>query len=323
VGGFTTSFSWIAGGPDEMSFTISGSGDSASLTPDRTGIYDVGLRITVQDTTQRGRTFDAVQRSHVIVPDQFTETFEHANLADRLPWKTFGNAPWKTESTSAQTGTFSAEAGTLVGNQLDTVFSALEIHVSVPRDTIIVFSVRTSTTFILDRFEFRVDGRLVSFIYGYTDWTILKYPIEAGEHTLTWTSMQYTATPSRIWLDNVFFPGNAVVNSTGEHGGIPLEFRLFQNFPNPFNPTTIIRYGLPARSYVNLTVFNSLGQQVGVLVNGETEAGYHEVKFDGANLASGVYFYTIRVRMSDAASQRSANRGAGEIVETRKLLLLR
>jgi len=113
------------------------------------------------------------------------------------------------------------------------------------------------------------------------------------------------------------------VSSAGEHGGIPVEFRLFQNYPNPFNPTTTIRYGLPARSHVTLTVFNTLGQQIGELVNGATEAGYHEVQFDGASLASGVYFYTIRVQASDSASPRTADRRAGTIVETRKFLLLR
>ena len=73
-------------------------------------------------------------------------------------------------------------------------------------------------------------------------------------------------------------------------------------------PSTTIRYGLPNRSRVTLTVFNTLGQQVAQLVNGDMEAGYHEVKFDGSKLASGVYLYRIH---------------AGSYVETKKLLLVR
>jgi len=90
--------------------------------------------------------------------------------------------------------------------------------------------------------------------------------------------------------------------------GKPEVFSLSQNYPNPFNPSTTIRYGLPNRSHVKLTVFNTLGQQVALLQNGEQEAGYHEVKFDGSGLSSGVYFYRIE---------------AGSFVQTRKLLILR
>jgi hypothetical protein len=90
--------------------------------------------------------------------------------------------------------------------------------------------------------------------------------------------------------------------------GIPAVFELSQNYPNPFNPSTIIRYGLPHTSTVSLIVFNTLGQKVAELVNGTQVPGYHEVRFEGTTLASGVYFYRIR---------------AGDFVQTRKLMLLR
>jgi hypothetical protein len=77
---------------------------------------------------------------------------------------------------------------------------------------------------------------------------------------------------------------------------------------NPFNPTTTIRYGLPARSHVKLTVFNTLGQHVSMLIQVEQDAGYHVVKFDGTGLPSGLYFYRVQ---------------AGDFVETRRLVLLR
>jgi hypothetical protein len=91
-------------------------------------------------------------------------------------------------------------------------------------------------------------------------------------------------------------------------GLVPKQFSLDQNYPNPFNPTTTIRYGIPRRSHVVLTVHNALGQKVAELVNGEIDAGYHEVGFDGRNLSSGVYFYRLQ---------------SGSFVESRKFLLLR
>jgi hypothetical protein len=93
-----------------------------------------------------------------------------------------------------------------------------------------------------------------------------------------------------------------------EDAPLPTSFSIDQNFPNPFNPSTIIRYALPQNAVVRLTVFNALGQQVMQLVNGEEEAGYHQVKFDGSRLASGVFFYRIE---------------AGAFSQSKKLLLLR
>lgn len=70
----------------------------------------------------------------------------------------------------------------------------------------------------------------------------------------------------------------------------PESFRLFQNFPNPFNPSTTILYALPERTNVLLTVVNTLGQQVAELARGDMERGLHEARFDGTGLASGIYF---------------------------------
>jgi hypothetical protein len=72
--------------------------------------------------------------------------------------------------------------------------------------------------------------------------------------------------------------------------GIPTAYQLFQNYPNPFNPTTTIEFSLPERSFVKLTVYNALGQEVAVLVDEEKSPGKYTVTFDGSKLPSGVYF---------------------------------
>jgi hypothetical protein len=87
----------------------------------------------------------------------------------------------------------------------------------------------------------------------------------------------------------------------------PQAFLLEQNFPNPFNPSTTIRYSLGRAAHVKLVVFSLLGQQVATLVDGEQEGGVHQVRFNPRNLATGVYFYRLQ---------------AGTFVDTKKFLLL-
>jgi len=89
---------------------------------------------------------------------------------------------------------------------------------------------------------------------------------------------------------------------------LPKQFALGQNYPNPFNPGTKIEYALPRSSHVSLKVFNNLGQEVATLVNERQAAGFYNVRFNGTNIGSGVYFYRIQ---------------AGDFVATKKLLLIK
>ena len=88
----------------------------------------------------------------------------------------------------------------------------------------------------------------------------------------------------------------------------PLKYDLYNNYPNPFNPSTIIKYDLPKSSFVKLIIYDILGRKIKTLVNKEQIAGKYEVPFIGSNLASGVYFYRIE---------------AGNFIETKKMVLLK
>ena len=98
-----------------------------------------------------------------------------------------------------------------------------------------------------------------------------------------------------------------VVTAVSE-GPVPSSFSLAQNYPNPFNPSTVIRYSLPERTSVKLEVYNTLGQLIAALVDGEQGAGHYEAAFQSDGLSSGVYVYRIQ---------------AGQFTALRKFLLLK
>ena len=110
--------------------------------------------------------------------------------------------------------------------------------------------------------------------------------------------------PLRLELTNFLaYRHPAPLDFTGIHVAV-----LCGENPNPFNPTTTIGYSLPARGQVTLEVFNPLGSRVALLVNGEIDAGHHDVQFNAGSLASGVYFYRLQ---------------AGSYVRTRALCVVR
>jgi hypothetical protein len=73
------------------------------------------------------------------------------------------------------------------------------------------------------------------------------------------------------------------------------DYKLFQNFPNPFNPSTKISYKIKRDGNVSLTVFNLVGQEISVLVNEKQSAGNYEVEFDASELTTGVYLYKLQI----------------------------
>ena len=97
--------------------------------------------------------------------------------------------------------------------------------------------------------------------------------------------------------------GPLTVNFTG-----PLSYSLKQNYPNPFNPSTTIEYSIPQNSFVTLKIFNTLGEEVALLVNEQKDAGNYKVSFNGLRLSSGTYIYQLN---------------AGDFNETRKMMLVK
>ncbi|HVO72606.1 MAG TPA: T9SS type A sorting domain-containing protein, partial [Ignavibacteriaceae bacterium] len=86
--------------------------------------------------------------------------------------------------------------------------------------------------------------------------------------------------------------------STGVSGQLPIptSLRLYDNYPNPFNPSTTIKYSINVKADVTLHVYNLLGQVVSVMEKNNVPAGFNEFKFNAGGLASGVYFYQLEVK---------------------------
>lgn len=89
---------------------------------------------------------------------------------------------------------------------------------------------------------------------------------------------------------------------------LPVTYNLEQNFPNPFNPTTTIRFAIPEANIVTLKVYNTIGEEVATLVNEKKEIGSYSINFNSSNLASGIYLYKLQ---------------AGDFVQTKKMILMK
>lgn len=114
-----------------------------------------------------------------------------------------------------------------------------------------------------------------------------------------------------LYQDNRFiksFRFEYVISSIDNGEELPNQFILFNAYPNPFNPTTIISYILPRYGFVSLKVYNSLGQECAVLVSEEQNSGTYKVEFRAEGLSSGFYYYSLQF---------------GNNIQTKKIILLK
>ncbi|MCU7503023.1 MAG: T9SS type A sorting domain-containing protein [Ignavibacteria bacterium] len=126
----------------------------------------------------------------------------------------------------------------------------------------------------------------------------LGFPLES---TANDTAFNSVITKSSMF----FFPE---ISAVPYNGNMPQSYSMSQNFPNPFNPSTIITYSLPRQSFVELKVFDTIGREISTLVSKEQSAGEYKVQFDASSLPSGMYIYSIQ---------------AGEFRASKKLLLIK
>jgi hypothetical protein len=110
-----------------------------------------------------------------------------------------------------------------------------------------------------------------------------------------------------IVIDNISLKV-PVTSVKAQNERIPKKFELGNNYPNPFNPKTIINYNLPITHFVDISIYNLIGQKVATLISENKNAGYHQVEWDATSFASGVYYYRIQ---------------AGDFQDVKKMILIR
>ena len=104
-------------------------------------------------------------------------------------------------------------------------------------------------------------------------------------------SMVNTVSGGRLNLNNSALLMQNLTAINNENTGVPSLFRLYQNYPNPFNPTTVLSFDMPKDGYASLKIFNAIGQEVAVIIDGNIKAGSYQKVFNAAELPSGIYFY--------------------------------
>jgi hypothetical protein len=126
-----------------------------------------------------------------------------------------------------------------------------------------------------------------------------QYQTENPHHQLMYVYQWFDGDVTRIGEISPLLENGAVSLASRTPGAaLPASYELAQNVPNPFNPSTDIRFALPQAGKVNLSIYNVLGQHVKSLVDGYMDAGYQTVTWDGTDnrdniVASGVYFYKL------------------------------
>lgn len=181
------------------------------------------------------------------------------------------------------------DAGTI-----DTSTASFAWTNSIPEVTHYWIEIDTSSQFSYPYVDSTISG--TDFVYDQLEAYRTYYWRVKGKNQRCWGEFSET------------FSFNVVYLGVGDDADLPKKFALAQNHPNPFNPTTTIKFDLPADSYVRLKVFNMLGEDVATLLDGVQRAGHRSVQFNAGGLTSGVYFYKLETNM---------------FTETKKLILIR
>lgn len=253
------------------------------------------------------------------------------NDASKLRWLKRGNSgdPWtdfggtvvggNLESTVA----FSTFSEFTVGSTDDSNPLPVELILFEGLNTEEGVILRWETATEVNNYGFEIERQVSSIEYQDSSWVKLSFVQGHGttnspkEYLFTDSNLPDTGSTVSYRLKQIDNDGTFAYSKivtvdlssiTSVEEEIPVEYSLAQNYPNPFNPTTTIEYSIPKSVLVSIKIYDLLGREVRTLVNEEKSAGRYEVSFDGSELSSGIYVYSLK---------------AGDFNKTRKLLLLK
>jgi hypothetical protein len=110
-----------------------------------------------------------------------------------------------------------------------------------------------------------------------------------------------------VYVDGIMW-NDGKITAVDDEENVMIDFTLKQNYPNPFNPSTVIEYSVPENSYVELKVYDIIGNEITTLVSEEKSRGYYQIQFNAKGLASGTYIYSLKTNKS---------------VQTKKMILMK
>lgn len=208
------------------------------------------------------------------------------------------------------------------GTDKELIISNSMFYLSAPRDIDVISDKiywTDSGLFAHWIMQANLDGTDIDTVI--TDVSSLSIVINPFDKRIFWTQqMGFYCSPIDTMIKTFLFNGNhgsgysiaicydSSLISSVEEPLISNSYKLFQSYPNPFNPSTSIRYSIISRQLVQLKVYDMLGNEIATLVNEEKPAGNYEVTFNASALSSGIYFYQLK---------------SGTYVETKKMVLLK
>jgi photosystem II stability/assembly factor-like uncharacterized protein len=310
---------WVVGSSGTVRYTTDGGATFTSQDPgSTTTLYSIwmvnanvgyisGSSSTIRKTTDAGTTWTTITlcgssgRTFTTADGGATWLFEN-NSSSTL----YGVA---IETTSADTSaTYTVGSlGFIMRNSYVVVPVELESFTASVSGSNVTLNWETATEinnmgFEIERREADANWLEVGFVEGNGTTTEI--------HSYSFVDRNLSAGTYNYRIKQLDFDGTYEyyeLNQTVEVAS-PVDFNLSQNYPNPFNPTTVITYSVPVDGFVNIAIFNVLGEKVANLVNTNVKAGNYELTFNASGIASGMYLYRME---------------AGDYVSIKKMMILK